>query len=437
MPDRFESPAFLNEDSMARRKGRVAAYADEIEPGMHVADYRVRWWDHLFLGVSGHVNSPDDALKVKALGPNAIVHLDPALGILPERLRPPARPASGENPQNAPEVSPDQAFANAIKARSAKRPAAPVSKTPADYKSRALRLSLAAGEAVRSVLREAADNKSFSLSQTHDLCHSLLELAGACPDALVSLAPDPRNPAAGEILRPAKTASILASLGLKQNLPENSIVGLIEGALLLDVGNASVPASILQKPGRLSAEEFAVARSHVQAGISALERSKAPEEALILVAQHHERFAGNGYPNGLSASQIDPLAQTAAAADAFCALTSPRPWRRAASPASAIRTLWSLADKEFSRQSVEDLVRCIGIYPTGTLVLLDCEQIAVVTEQTGEPLLPVVYAFRDSRDNMPCKPRHINLAKLEGRIKILSCESFERWHADPSKILIL
>jgi putative nucleotidyltransferase with HDIG domain len=104
---------------------------------------------------------------------------------------------------------------------------------------------------------------------------------------------------------------------------------LIEyGAPLHDIGKIAIPDSILQKPGKLTPEEFMVMKTHTDKGAEILEQvPDLPLEVIHIVRSHHERWDGHGYPAGLKAAQIPELARIVAVADAFDAMTSDRPYR--------------------------------------------------------------------------------------------------------------
>ncbi len=110
-------------------------------------------------------------------------------------------------------------------------------------------------------------------------------------------------------------------------LDDQTVRILIKGALLHDIGKIGIRDSILLKPGRLDENEFAEMKLHVNHGIDIVNRSSWTMEALPVVASHHEKFDGNGYPAGLKNKDIPILARIFAVADVFDALTSRRPYK--------------------------------------------------------------------------------------------------------------
>jgi putative nucleotidyltransferase with HDIG domain len=111
------------------------------------------------------------------------------------------------------------------------------------------------------------------------------------------------------------------------------------GALLHDVGKIDIPAEILNKPGRLTSEEWALMRSHPEAGVELLRGIDFPEDVIPIVLSHHEKFDGSGYPHGLAGDAIPLSARILALADVYDALVTDRSYRAGLQHAEAIRIM--------------------------------------------------------------------------------------------------
>ena len=116
-------------------------------------------------------------------------------------------------------------------------------------------------------------------------------------------------------------------LAERAGLSSTQIQGLIKGALLHDVGKLGIRDNVLLKPGRLDETEFEIMRTHVEHGLDITARAEWLNEAREVVGSHHEKYAGDGYPRGLSGEQIPVSARIFAIADVFDALTSKRPYK--------------------------------------------------------------------------------------------------------------
>jgi HD-GYP domain-containing protein (c-di-GMP phosphodiesterase class II) len=129
---------------------------------------------------------------------------------------------------------------------------------------------------------------------------------------------------------------------------------LAKAAILHDLGKRFIPASILQKPGKLDAEERAIIETHPQRGYEELcSRGDMSYEQLMIVYQHHERIDGKGYPVGFQGEEIHPWARMLAVVDVFDALTGVRPYRRSATAADAMDYICKNAGTHFDPEMVK------------------------------------------------------------------------------------
>ena len=146
-------------------------------------------------------------------------------------------------------------------------------------------------------------------------------------------------------------------LGQEYGLNAQEMKALEFGSLLHDIGKIGVPDAILRKPGKLTDEEWERMREHPLHGQQILRGIKFLEGAGKVVAQHHEKWDGSGYPLGLKAEEIDICARIFAVADAFDAITSNRVYRKAQSYEAAARELDDWADRQFDPKVVEAFQR--------------------------------------------------------------------------------
>ncbi len=193
-------------------------------------------------------------------------------------------------------------------------------------------------------------------------------------------------------------ASIWAvSLGRQIGLPKIDLMLLATGTLLCDIGKLRLPESLLTKKGQLSKEEFASVRSHVEMGLLTLESIENVNPKVVqIVANHHERHDGSGYPGQLRGTNIPVLARIAAIADCYDAMTSERIYAKAISPSMAVRKLFEWRDKDFQAELVEEFIQSVGLYPAGTLVELNTGEVAIViSESRSRRLRPKVLLLTD------------------------------------------
>lgn len=187
-------------------------------------------------------------------------------------------------------------------------------------------------------------------------------------------------------------------LGRHIGLDRDDLNVVALGALLLDVGKIRLPNEILQKPVRLDEQELELVHRHVEFGLDILERTKVVDERVMeMVAHHHERFNGSGYPQGLKGHQVPVFARIAGIVDAYDAMISTRPYAKPKSSYEAFRELRELADVEFQAEMIDQFTQAIGVFPTGTLVELNTGEVAVVTRQNrARRLRPEVMIIMNS-----------------------------------------
>ena len=151
----------------------------------------------------------------------------------------------------------------------------------------------------------------------------------------------------------ARVAGYVQELARYMGLPEAQIVNVRRGAFLHDVGKMAIPDHILNKPGRLSNEEWTIMRQHPLYGYIMLRPIEYLKDALDIPYCHHERWDGSGYPNGLHNTAIPLSARLFSIVDVWDALTSERPYREAWPQEKALAYIRSAAGKEFDPEIVE------------------------------------------------------------------------------------
>jgi HD-GYP domain-containing protein (c-di-GMP phosphodiesterase class II) len=179
-----------------------------------------------------------------------------------------------------------------------------------------------------------------------------------------------------------------------------SAIGL--GGMLLDIGKTKLPAELLKKPDKLSPQELIQMRKHVELGLDVLKESGNSDPRIeIMLATHHERFDGSGYPHRLQDTSIPVLGRLAGIVDSYDAMVSKRPYAKSRSTFGAMRELQALAGKGFQKEMVDQFVQAVGMFPTGSLVELNTGEVAIVTAQNNyQRLRPEIMIVLDREKSL-------------------------------------
>ncbi len=146
--------------------------------------------------------------------------------------------------------------------------------------------------------------------------------------------------------RAVQTARILG-------LPDAEVKYIERGSILHDVGKIGIPESIVRSPKSLTNAEFKIIQKHPLKGVEILQPIAFIQDHMYLIRNHHERWDGRGYPDGLAGDDIPLGAQIVAVADAYDAMTSSRPYRRGMPPRQAFREIQKNTGTQFSRRVAE------------------------------------------------------------------------------------
>lgn len=326
---------------------------------------------------------------------------------------------------------PQQSEEQASQETEAQLQAASAVQTPAHISldtelERARQLCSTSKQAVMEMFGEARMGKAIDAEKASDLVGQISESVLRHPHALLSLA-RLKNADEYTYMHSVAVGALMIALAKQLGLSADKIHEAGIAGLLHDVGKMAIDMEIINKPGQLTDPEFATVRKHPELGEQLLRASgKVSEPVLDVCLHHHEKFDGSGYPHRLAGEQISVLARMGAACDVYDAITSDRPYKRGWNPTEAIRKMASWKG-HFDPRIFQAFVKSVGIYPTGSLVRLESQKLAVVLEQNDSSLLtPQVKVFFSARSKVPIPQEVLDLAKVQD--KIIACEDPEAWN---------
>ena len=182
-------------------------------------------------------------------------------------------------------------------------------------------------------------------------------------------------------------ATISMIIGKKLGLSHDDVYDLGIAGLLHDIGKSKIPNEILNKPGRLTDEEFEIMKQHSVYGYRILQEKQDIKETIKMgVLQHHEKTNSKGYPMGVGASQISQFAKIISVADIYDALVTERPYKHGFSPRDAVEMLMAMTG-ELDLSSLRAFMGSVILYPVGSTVDLSNGERARVVENYEEAIM--------------------------------------------------
>ena len=357
---------------MAGRPQRIDVR--QLRPGLYVS-LGERWLDHSFLFNSFRLSSDAQVAKVRALG---LTHVDwwpersttTPLPLPDETAPPPAAPPATAAPASA--ESDDDAGERAARIERMARRRASLARC-----ERAYRHSV---DTVRTLMAELFVSPGEAGAKADGLVAGVVDELLVERDVIVTLMHDgPTDAGARYHALNVMILSLLLGRALGLDAARMRTLGL--GALLHDVGRIQVPASVLRiDASRRNRHEEAAWRLHAEHGATlCAQLGVGSAEVLDVVRHHHERLDGSGFPDGLAGERIGLPTRIVALANRYDGLCHPVDARTAMTPSEALAHLWRNESAGFDRELLQRFVKCLGVWPPGTIVQLTNGAIGLVT----------------------------------------------------------
>ena len=399
---------------------------EQLQLGMYIHDLNCGWMEHGFLRNRFLVKGEASLAKIRALGIHDL-YIDTDKG-LDVALAPTETEVTQALEEDLSQVAEAQIAGEAHQV------------SLAEERIQARRIQNEAIGLMSSLMEDARLGRAVDLEHVEPLIDDLVGSVFRNQDALLGFS---RIRRAGRytLEHSVNVAVLLIAFAKGLGLERSVIQALGAGALLHDLGKALLPTAILNKPGSLTEEEFALMREHVahtyrltakMPGISKI--------ALAVIAEHHERIDGSGYPQRKTGDAISRYGRMAAIVDVYDAISSDRAYHKGLEPHEALRKLLEWSSHHFDPQLVQQFIRCIGVYPVGTLVRLRSGRLGVVLESGREGLLhPVVRVVMEANQRRYIAVEDVDLSRLGkgSQERIVSAELPQRWGIKPTDVLQL
>lgn len=388
----------------------------QLTVGMHLKEFCGSWMEHPFWRTSFVITDPKDidtilASSIKEVWIDCAKGLDVPVG----------EPAISESESEA-QVEAELTRALS-EAREVKR-----SSTTAEL-ARAVKICAKSKQAVASMFNEARMGKIVDTAGAQRLVEEIAGSVTRNPGALISLA---RLKTADDYtyMHSVAVCALMIALSKQLNLDEAQTRSAGIAGLLHDLGKAAMPMAVLNKPGKLTDEEFAIIKSHPAEGYEMLLTGQNVDPvALDVVLHHHEKTDGSGYPKHLKDMEISQFAKMGAVCDVYDAITSNRPYKAGWDPAESLCKMAEWTKGHFDPVIFQAFVKSLGIYPIGSLLLLSSGRLGIVVEQAEKSLLtPRVKVFFSTKSNARIRPEVVDLARAGCPEKIAGREDPAKWN---------
>jgi putative nucleotidyltransferase with HDIG domain len=248
-----------------------------------------------------------------------------------------------------------------------------------------------ASAATSQFMTDAKEGKNLDTSVAKDVISELVSHCIKSPEAFVNMTrlKDFDN---YTFTHSVNVSALTIAIGRRLGMSANEMNSLGMAGLMHDIGKMRISEAIINKPGKLTDDEFKIIKTHPALGYEYLKNnSNANDDVLLAVRHHHEKSDGSGYPDGLLEKDIPKFSKIISIADVYDAITSARSYHKGMMPSDALKIIFSWSGKHFNNTLVKFFISIMGVYPVGTLVVLNTNELAVIFEPNkSDPMRPKV-----------------------------------------------
>jgi HD-GYP domain-containing protein (c-di-GMP phosphodiesterase class II) len=398
----------------------------EVRLGMYIQELGGHWIDHPFWRKSFVLQKREDLALLLAASTIGDVVIDTSKGL--DVLAEEDLSEDDEDSEDAEDTAPAGAVESTQPAQVSRQAKLHERTSAAQEHDRASKVLTSAKPAITSMFEEVRMGKAVDAGGVLPLVDEITASVTRNAGTLIGLA---RLKTADDYtyMHSIAVCALMISLGRECGLspPDLREAGL--AGMLHDIGKMAIPKDILQKPGKLTPEEYQTIKNHPSAGYDLLMNGRAVGKmALDVCLHHHEKVDGSGYPKSLASGQISLPAKMSAVCDVYDAITSNRPYKHGWEPGESLRRMAEWNNGHFDNMVFHAFVKIIGIYPVGSLVKMKSGRLGVVIDHNPQLLLqPTVKIFFSISAQARIPIEVIDLAKPSARDMILSHEDPAKW----------
>jgi HD-GYP domain-containing protein (c-di-GMP phosphodiesterase class II) len=378
---------------------------DKLKPDMFVSDLNCDWIPHHQLQKQGRIPDHNTIREISKLGIKE-VYIDTSRGLDTDD----AETSSEVEQQNQHKL--DKAAELAMESAG--------SVTVEEELRRANQIHHKAKNLMANVLSDIKIGKPIEFEQFDAMADGMVDSVLRNHNALACLGRIRQKD--NYLMEHSINLAVLMGIFCKtMKLPREAMQQAVLGAMLHDIGKIMVPDEVLHKPGKLTDAEFEKMRQHVLFSRDLLSKTPGIQQLTIdVAAQHHERIDGSGYPLGLTGCQICREGKMVAITDVYDAITADRCYHKGMTPTSALKKLLEWSGSHLDEALVHRFIRSMGIYPVGSLVMLESGRLAIVIEASesnqNQPKVKIIFHSKSSR-YLPVEILDLSKPSVQDHIK--------------------
>ncbi len=285
---------------------------------------------------------------------------------------------------------------------------------------------------VRNKLVEVSKNKTNNVHELLELLDDIIESLEHNPHALLCLCKN-KHPEDYLPYHSLNCGILASAFAMSLEWESDRVKAVALGALLADVGKFCIPQDILDKPPKkLSDKENAMIQNHVKVSHAIAQHIEGlPEASLQAIVEHHENLDGSGYPAGRKGEELSDEGKLVRIVDCYETLTSERYGVVPEEPTDALKKMMSWTGTRLDKSLMQQFIQLLGIYPVGSMVVLNNGILSVVIEQNSDSLLqPVVRTLYDIKKKVRLTEQE-DLSLADEGLKILTHTQRNQFKLNP------
>jgi putative nucleotidyltransferase with HDIG domain len=362
---------------------------DQVQIGLYI-HLDLKWFQHPFAFSHFKVKTEDQLRTLRGLGIDT-VRVDPALSDVPVPSAAPEQPAP---PSPQPAASAEARAESPVMA--AKREMMERIREQRESASRIEQAFVNTARAIRDIDRNLFSQPAETVRVAGKLIGQITESILSAPELAINLMGDKLG--GEEVYVHSLNVTMLSMMIARDiKLPHELANVLGMGALLHDIGTKNIPDKVLNKLDAYNHAEQALVETHCEGGFEIGKKLGLAAPALAIIRDHHEMFDGTGYPRHLQGEATSVLARIVSIANHYDELCNPRNPAESLTPHEALSLMFAKMRSRFDPKLLQVFIRCLGVYPPGTIVQLANGVVGmVVNVNTAKPTRPQVMIFEAS-----------------------------------------